>query len=80
MKNFPQVFIYVMQRSVSREIRAATERHWGIPSPPIVENICVCSRRSRRDDDDDDDDDDDEDDNGGEGGRKEGRGGRRQKI
>ena len=38
-----------------------TEEDWRIPSSPIVERICVCSRRSRREDDDEDDDGDDDD-------------------
>ena len=45
-----------------RLICAVTEQHWRIPSSPIVERICVCSRRSRREDDEDEDEDDDEDD------------------
>ena len=38
----------------SRMKIAASEIHWRLPSPPIVERICVCSRRSGREDDDDD--------------------------
>ena len=40
----------------------ASERHWRLPSSPIVGRICMCSRRNRREDDDEDDEDDDDDD------------------
>ena len=61
---------------------ASSLRDW-VLSPPIVERICVCSRRSRREDDDEDDEDGDDhgDDSNDEGddddeeeqdGRKEG--------
>ena len=33
---------YVVEKSKTREIIAASEQYWGIPSPPIVEEICVC--------------------------------------
>ena len=64
-----------------RWIVAASEEYWRIPSSPIVERICVCSRRSRREDndEDDEDEDDDEDDDDGEGGGEEEREGRRLK-
>ena len=41
---------------------AVPEAPWRLPSSPIVERICVCSRRSRREDDDEDDDEDEDDD------------------
>ena len=48
----------------SRMKVATPEPPWRLPASPIVERICVCTRRSRRQDDVDDyfaDDDADED-------------------